>query len=120
NPYYVECNCDDYFKRAALYPERDIRRVCVHLFYKYCSKSKNNPGYNYNVDLLTGLLLIDQFKYGNQSLYRLKIKNKTILLGIHSETDWISVYSDENGWCRFSYSVKFDRWANSLLPKDAE
>lgn len=114
NPYKVECNCDNFLSRAAYYPERDLRTVCIHLYGKIMFSAKKH------IDPLTKILLEKNFKYGILHLHEFQTDGRTVYLGFSKNPDWVNVYQAAEEWKEYSYSISEDRWAYRFFPDNAE
>jgi hypothetical protein len=109
------CTCEEYFRKVPFYPERDIRAVCRHLYFrlKYTAVSRY-------IDKLTLLLLDNQFNYGEDHLYKFSLEGKDFYFGFKKRTSWVNIYAEQNHWIRFSYNPDEGRWAYNSVPDGAE
>ncbi len=103
NLFFMTCSCDDFLDSVPLYDGRDVRKVCVHLYFGL------KRHWNKILDELTKLIIEYQFKYGPEILYRL---NEKIIIGTKPKTSWVSIYSfEENEWRKHSYDLKEKRFS---------
>ena len=117
NPYKVTCTCDDYFKKAALYPERDIRTICIHLYKSFNIDNAYNENPHGYTDELTTLLLSNQFLYGPECLYKLNFKDQDFYIGVKKQSAWVNFYIKLEQWIRFSYNSTDKHWSYNKKPK---
>lgn len=114
NPYHLICSCEDYAHTMRIYPDRDIRRTCRHIY--WILMRDNLAEF---IDPLTQLLLNSHNKYGKECLYKL---DNDILLGFREGIFWVNVYTlnnEEGRWKRYSYEFEENRWSYGNLPFEA-
>lgn len=114
NLFRLTCTCDEFKKKSLIYKNRDMRKLCYHLFWKL-QTSKVAP----LIDDLTTRLLIAHFKFGVNKFYKSAFMMRPLILGFNEKNDWISIFLErKDGWHQYSYNSKLRRWAYGIIPED--
>jgi|GEM_PF-1659830 len=119
NLFNLTCTCDSYNDKLLLqHEQRDIRCLCVHLYYKLISSAAKRY-----IDQLTLILMEAAVKHNAQYFYKYSFlkEKKDVYFSFSEHTDWINVYlqvrSDEDAdYVRFGYSYKQHRWNYDEAP----
>lgn len=119
NPYKLECDCDYFFKYAPHYEDRDIRRVCIHIYYKlvYHPFRKFHGATSKYLDELTLLLLENQIQHGREHIYKFTFLDRLIILGLSTNPEWINVYLWDERWVKLGFNHKENRWRYNHKPE---
>ena len=89
NPHYLNCNCKEYKSKLKLYPLRDVRRICKHIFFIL---TKN---YSNNLDELTKILLEHQFWEKISEVYEINYQEEKLYLSFNEDLKF-NTYLPEN------------------------
>ncbi|MFZ2322473.1 MAG: hypothetical protein WAV89_02130 [Ignavibacteriaceae bacterium] len=115
NPYYLNCSCKEYRDKIKLYPLRDIRRMCKHIFFIL---TKN---YSNKLDEITRLLLEHQFWNKITEVYELEYRKEKLFLSFNKNLDFFYIYRKESEWKFYAFNSVQNTWDNNLPPfKDYE
>ena len=111
NLYYLNCSCKTYRQNAKMYPRRDIRRICKHIYAKLFAEAESS------LDSLTRMLLHNQFWFGQSAVKKVKFHNEIIYIGIHKLLKFVSVIQSFEDKCnKHIYDLPKDEWANGEKP----
>lgn len=122
NLYNLSCSCQKYKDLAEVYAERDVRRICEHVF----AKVKSTKAKEY-VDDLTYRLMEASAIYCEMERYITYLDGQEIILGRKDNSDWINIYTTiptyfdlkkklEIKYYTYSYSIAEKRWAYNSHP----
>jgi hypothetical protein len=115
NLYFLNCSCKVYRQNAKLYPKRDIRRVCKHLYTKLFSDAENS------LDAMTKLLLHNQFWFGQIVIKKVRLHNEIIYIGLHKMLKLVSVFEMIRGvYKKHIYNLTNGLWDNEDKPFNHE
>lgn len=114
NLYSLSCSCKDHRASVTIYPKRDIRRICKHLYNKLFSELEDK------LDDLTKLLLHNQFWFGQTNVKKIFFYKSSLYIGLHGAGNIISVFLKKDKWEKFVYDFVLNQWVNSLKPFDDE
>ena len=117
NLYNLTCTCSEYTAKAKRYDERDIRRLCIHLYYKLTETKAQQF-----IDDLTKLIMKAAVFHKEKRWLKHNWSGGIMVIGFADETDWVNVYLPTNEHClRFAYNPVQRRFAhNASPPKQAE
>ncbi len=116
NLYNYSCTCRQFEENSKLYPGRDIRRACKHIYFKA------------SVDWLKkyiggiAILLLQKAVYhGIQYLYKTNIFGKDFYFIINPDSAWINVITlkDETMAFEYTYHTIQKRWGYSNTPDES-
>jgi hypothetical protein len=110
NTNHLTCSCKAYRDRTKLYPRRDLRRLCKHL---YLSLLTNHIT---DMDSLTKLLVETNLWFGRKILFKSKNGDSDFYFCLTIPVDKIYVFVKNNTWHRYEYGFKEDYWSNNLYP----
>lgn len=110
NPHYLNCSCKEYKSKIKLYPLRDIRRLCKHIFFIL------TKDYIQNLDELTKLLLEHQFWEKISDVYEVEYQKEKIYLSFNQELNFIHVYRKISQWKSYTYYPQNESWKENLPP----
>jgi hypothetical protein len=112
NLYYLNCSCKPYRQNVKIYPKRDIRRVCKHLYEKLFLEADNM------LDELSKMLLHNQFWFGQSNVKKVLFNKHVVYLGFHKVGNIVSIFIDQEGWKKYLYDSKVNSWLDSSIPFD--
>ena len=113
NLYYLNCSCKEYRQNVKLYPRRDIRRICKHLYAKLFAEAE------ISIDSLSKMLLHNQFWFGQKSVKKIKFYDEIIYVGLHKVNNIVSIYkSDVEHYKKYVFDIIIEDWANDDKPFD--
>jgi hypothetical protein len=102
NLYSLTCTCADYSERSLQHNERDVRKVCRHLYLGFIRHRERI------LDELSKLLMDQQLKYGVEQLYKY---DDFTFLGTQAKSYWIKIYTLQNeSWRHYSYNREEKRF----------
>lgn len=110
NAHYLNCGCKEYRDNIKLYPLRDIRRICKHIYFII------TKDYSDKLDELTTLLLAHRFWDKIVDVYEIKYLNEKIYLSFEKEKKFIRVYKKKNEWKFYTFFPDKQSWLNNLPP----
>ena len=110
NPYSVSCSCKQYRDSIKLYPIRDIRRVCKHIFFIL---TKN---FETRLDELTRLFLEHQFWDKITDVFEIKFEDETLFVSLSKEKKFIRVYRKNSHWKFYTYLFEDKNWLDNMPP----
>jgi hypothetical protein len=113
NLFNLNCSCKDFRTNVKLFPKRDVRRICKHLYAKLFSETENK------LDELTKILLHNQFWFGQTNVKRIRFYNQDLYVGLHRAGSIISVFKEVDSWQKYLYDFVLDEWLNSSMPFDS-
>lgn len=115
NPYSISCTCKQFRDNVKLYPVRDIRRVCKHIFFIL---TKN---FESRLDELTRLLLEHQFWDKIIDVYEIIFNEEKLFISFSKEKKFIRVYRKNSHWKFYTYLFENKSWIDDIPPfKDTE
>jgi hypothetical protein len=97
NLYSLSCSCKVYRQNVKMYPKRDIRRVCKHLYDKLFSEADQL------LDGLSNMLLHNQFWFGQSHVKKVMFYNHILYIGFHKAENIISFFVNQDGLKKFLY-----------------
>ena len=112
NLYYLNCSCKLYRQNVKLYPRRDIRRICKHLYVKLFAEAENS------IDSLSKMLLHNQFWFGQLHVKKALFYNHVVYIGFHKAGNISSFFLDHGGWKKYLYDSELNTWSDSSMPFD--
>lgn len=112
NLYNLNCSCKLYRQNVKIYPKRDIRRVCKHLYEKLFSDADQL------LDELSKLLLHNQFWFGQSHVKKVIFYNHVVYIGFHKAGNISSFFLDHEGWKKYLYDSNLNSWLDSSMPFD--
>ncbi|MFZ1518318.1 MAG: hypothetical protein WAU11_06070 [Ignavibacteriaceae bacterium] len=110
NPYYLNCTCKEYRDSIKLYPLRDIRRMCKHIFFVL------TRDFSARIDSLTNLLLEHQFWKKITDVYEINFNSEKLYLSFNKEYKFVLVYRKQVEWKFYTFFPSNDIWDNNLPP----
>lgn len=116
--YNLRCSCDSQKEKREEFPDRDIRRLCKHLYYKISSSWIKEY-----VDSLSLELTKSAALFGEKHLYKYTYKNNEIVFGFQENSPWVNVYAPNNFNPEVHHRYSFDpiknRWSYNCKPEYA-
>lgn len=112
NAFHLTCSCKIYRERAKLYPKRDLRRLCKHLF------SEILTNYSNELDPLTKLLVETYFWFGRQLLYKINFSKSEVFFCYKKPIERIYIFAHNNNWQRYIYNYIEDYWDSQFNPNN--
>ncbi|MCU0406022.1 MAG: hypothetical protein MUE91_03850 [Ignavibacteriaceae bacterium] len=112
NLYSLSCSCKVYRQNVKLYPRRDIRRVCKHLYEKLFSEA------DHLLDELSKMLLHNQFWFGQSNVKKVLFYKRVVFIGFHKVGNIVSFFVDQDGWKKYLYESDLNTWLESSMPFD--
>jgi hypothetical protein len=112
NLYYLNCSCKEFRQNVKMYPRRDIRRVCKHLYEKLFSEA------DHLLDELSKMLLHNQFWFGQSNVKKVLFYKQVVYIGFHKVGNIVSFFVDQEGWKKYLYDSELNTWLGSSLPFD--
>ena len=107
----LSCTCPDFVKNRSHYAERDVRRVCAHLYDKlYQTKVEKNfhPLFQ----------LMIRYARKEHNFYKLIAENGDFVFGFSKGSPWIKVIAIINQTPQIgSFNILEDRWAYDEEPE---
>lgn len=110
NAHYLNCTCKEYRDNIKLYPIRDIRRICKHIFF-IITKDHNSK-----IDELTSLLLAHRFWDKITEVYEITLNSEKIYVSFEKDLKFIRVYRKNSEWKFYTYLTDKNSWSNNLPP----
>jgi hypothetical protein len=110
NAHYLNCTCKEYRDNIKLYPLRDIRRICKHIFFIITNV------YSEKLDELSAMLLAHRFWDKITEVYEILYLNKKLYLSFDKEQKFIRVYLKNSEWKYYTFIPGKDIWQNDLPP----
>lgn len=110
NPHYITCSCKDYRMSVEIYPKRDLRRVCKHLFL-YISKY-----YFEDIDPLTRTLLEHRFWYKINNVIEVEIDKNIFHIGYTQDFEIFHIYLPSDIPLFYSYNSQIKKWKDMDEP----
>jgi hypothetical protein len=110
NSYYLNCTCKDYRASIKLYPLRDIRRICKHIFFILIQDHSER------IDGLIKLLLEHRFWDKVADVYEIFILDEKLYISFGQEMKFIHVYIKKSDWKFYTYFPWEKVWKNDLPP----
>lgn len=119
NLYHLTCTCGMYHDKLLLkYEPRDIRGLCVHLYYKLITSAAKKY-----LSQLTLVLMEAAVKHNAQYFYKYYFskEKKEVYLSFAEHTEWINVFiqvrdEDDADFIRFGYNQSLHRWNYGKAP----
>jgi len=119
NLYHLTCTCQKFHDKLLLnYENRDIRRICIHLYYKLISSAAKK-----DIDQLTQVLMEAAVKHDARYFYKyyFRKENKDVYISFAEHTEWINVFlqvrnEDDADYIRFGYNAVLNRWNYGKSP----
>lgn len=110
NAHYLNCTCKEYRDNVKLYPLRDIRRICKHIFFII------TKDYNSKLDPLSLMLLEHRFWDKIADVYEIYLYGEKLYIGINSEQKFFRVYRKNSEWKYYSFVPAKKKWESDLPP----
>lgn len=110
NLFYLQCSCSDFKESVKLYPRRDIRRICKHLYYKIITQFENE------IDPLSKMLLDNKFWMHETEVHKIKLEKQIIYLGFYNNEKIINIYKYTDRWRQYQFSLEKGYWINNATP----
>lgn len=110
NPYYLNCTCKEYRDNIKLYPLRDLRRMCKHIFFVL------TRDFITKIDTLTKLLLEHKFWEKITDVYEINFNNEKLYLSFNKEFKYLHIYRKNSEWKFYTYYPNKGNWDNNLPP----
>lgn len=114
--YSLRCTCDLQKEKREIYKDRDIRKICRHLYYKISSSWIKQY-----VEPLTMLLMKSAAIYNEKHLYRYEYKKSPVIFGFKEETLWVNVYTKNKNYpdeiFKYSFNPLTKRWSYNFKPE---
>lgn len=110
NAHYLNCTCKEYRENIKLYPLRDIRRICKHIYFII------TKDYQSRIDELTSLLLAHRFWDKIQEVYQVKYQTEFIYISFEKDLKFIRIYRKFSEWKYYTYVIENRSWINNLPP----
>jgi hypothetical protein len=108
NVYYLSCSCKSFRSSIKLFPKRDIRRICKHLFLAISS------GYIEKYDDLTKLMIESKFWYSHEDILKIKIGKEILYLAFSYEKEIVNLIIKRNDWNLFTFDITNKVWKKSI------
>jgi len=110
NPYFLNCTCKEYKNRIKMFPRRDLRRICKHIFAVIMRDFESR------IDPLSKVLMEHQFWEKISEVYQIKFMDELIYLSFDEKMSFLYVYRRKTNWKFYKYYPKKKVWANEMLP----
>lgn len=110
NPYYLNCSCKEYRDNIKLYPLRDLRRMCKHIFFILIRD------YSEIMDGLTKLLMEHRFWEKISEVIEINFNSEKLYISFTHDLQFIRVYRKILEWKFYTYLPKKNYWENNLPP----
>lgn len=110
NPYYLNCTCKEYRDSIKLYPIRDIRRICKHIFFILTKE------YQIRIDDLTAILLAHRFWDKVNDVFEIKYQNENIFVSVEKDLKFFRIYRKNSEWKFYTFLQDKNFWINNLPP----
>jgi hypothetical protein len=112
NAHHLTCSCKEYRERTRFYPQRDIRRLCKHLYGSLLTEHISK------LDQLTKLLVETNFWLGRQLLFKARESKEDFYFTIKIPIEKIYIFLKNSHWLRYEYSLSEDFWINNIYPRN--
>lgn len=112
NLFSLSCSCKDHRLNVAIYPKRDIRRICKHLYAKLFSDLEDK------LDELTKLLLHNQFWFGQTQVKKIFFYGDDLYIGFYADRNFISIYKKNEKWHKYIFDTVINEWKDLNTPFD--
>jgi hypothetical protein len=110
NPHYLNCTCKEYRDSIKLYPIRDIRRICKHIFFII------TKDFNSKIDALTTLLLAHRFWDKVNDVFEIKYQNQNIFVSVEKDLKFFRIYRKNSDWKFYTFFPSKNSWLDNLPP----
>jgi hypothetical protein len=110
NLHYLQCTCPVYKNALKIYPKRDIRRICKHLYYKIITELESE------IDTLSKMLLDNKFWLNEREVFKIKLDEHLLYLGFDHTFDTINIYRFTGRWKQYRFSFFKRAWINEIKP----
>jgi hypothetical protein len=110
NPYYLNCSCKEYRDNIKMYPLRDLRRMCKHIFFILIRVHTER------MDGLTKLLMEHRFWEKISEVIEINFNSEKLYISFASDLQFIRVYRKILEWKFYNYLPKKNSWENNLPP----
>lgn len=110
NPYFLNCSCSEYRSNIKLFPLRDIRRICKHIFFILMRDHLER------LDELTKLLLEHHFWDKITDVYEINFNTETIYISFSKTLKFLRIYKKNRNWKFYNFDLKTNKWENNLPP----
>jgi hypothetical protein len=110
NAHYLNCTCKEYRDNIKLYPLRDIRRICKHIFFII------TKDYNSKLDPLSSMLLAHRFWDKIVDVYEIYFFGEKLYVSSNSDQKFFRVYRKNSEWKFYTFIPDKKMWANDLPP----
>lgn len=110
NAHYLNCTCKEYRDSIKLYPLRDIRRICKHIYFIITKE------YNDKIDGLTTILLAHRFWDKISNVYEVFFQNEKLYISFNDNLKFLRVYKKNSEWKFYTFFADKKKWENDLPP----
>jgi len=110
NAHYLNCTCKDYRDSIKLFPLRDIRRICKHIYF-IISKD-----YYSKLDPLSSMLLAHRFWDKISNVYEILFSDEKLYISFNDDFMFFRVYRKNPEWKFYTFMPDKKRWENDLPP----
>lgn len=110
NAHYLNCTCKEYRDNIKVYPLRDIRRICKHIFFII------TKDYNDQLDALTAMLLAHRFWDKISNVYEILFMDEKFYISFNDDLKFVRVYRKSSDWKFYTFIPGKKKWENDLPP----
>jgi hypothetical protein len=110
NAHYLNCTCKEYRDNIKLYPLRDIRRICKHIFFII------TKDYNSKLDPLSSMLLAHRFWDKIVDVYEIYFFGEKLYISFDKDFKFMRVYRKNSEWKFYTFIPGKKKWENDLPP----
>ena len=108
NAHYLNCTCKEYRDNIKLYPLRDIRRICKHIFFII------TKDFNSKLDPLSSMLLEHRFWDKISDVYEIYFYGEKLYIGINIDQKYFRVYRKNSEWKFYTFMPSKKKWESDL------
>jgi hypothetical protein len=112
NLHNLSCSCKLFRQNVKMFPRRDIRRVCKHIYDKLFSEA------DHLLDELSKMLLHNQFWFGQSNVKKVLFYKQIVYIGFHKVGNIMSFFVDQEGWKKYLFDSDLNIWIESSTPFD--
>lgn len=111
---YFSCTCNEYTSNELLYPPRDIRRICKHIYIALSKTCIEKMG------SLESNILNHKFWYKLSNVFQVEIERQSLLIAYGVDYEIFYVYPFNRPETYFTYNCSLNIWKDNVRPFDNE
>jgi hypothetical protein len=111
---YLTCTCKEYTSNELLYPPRDIRRICNHIYIALSKTCMEKMG------SLESNILNHKFWYKLSNVFQIEIEKQRLFIGYGYDYEIFYVYPFNKPDTYFTYNCNLSIWKENVGPFENE